>query len=244
MKNSSNKNVVLIMGKPSSGKSHSLYYLDDPKSVLYLNTDRKELPFPDNFALSKSIEEPMQAIELIMKAENEPKIKTVVLDTLTFLMDMYENQVLPKFTNIQKGWGEYAQFYQTLLSLIKNSKKDFIIFAHEAEANEEVEGITEVYVPIKGSTRKRGVEADFSNILQAKSIKVSVAEAHPNSKLNITDEELEDGIKKVFVTRVTKDTLGHKMRSAWRLWSRDELYIDNNIGVVMETIKTYYNGEK
>ena len=65
-------------------------------------------------------------------------------------------------------------------------------------------------------------------------------EGFENDLLHITDEEREDGFKYVFVTRVTKESVGEKMRSAIGLWSRKELYIDNDLNQVFERLKQYY----
>lgn len=65
-------------------------------------------------------------------------------------------------------------------------------------------------------------------------------EGFENDLLHITDEEMEDGFKYVFCTRVTKETVGEKMRSAMGLWDRKELYIDNCLNQVFDRLKQYY----
>ena len=101
----------------------------------------------------------------------------------------------------------------------------------------------ETRVPVKGSVGRTGVEADFTTILSAKQVPVSILqdEKYHNDLLNITPEEEEDGQKHVFVTRVTKEYVGEKMRSAMGLWNRNELYIDNDINQVLIRLKEYYN---
>lgn len=47
-------------------------------------------------------------------------------------------------------------------------------------------------------------------------------------------------MKYVFCTRVTKETVGGKMRSAVGLWNRNELYIDNDLDLVFKRLKEYY----
>ena len=236
-----NKNVILIMGRPNAGKSHSLMQLKNPERVAYFNTDLKELPFPSKFGIHVEISSPYDVLSYIDEIEEHGKdIDTVALDTITFLFDMFENQIINTSADTQKAWGAYAQFYQTLMNKIKKGSKNYIVLAHEGDKYNEKEMVVEVSVPIKGSTGKKGVEADFSNILQTKTISIAEAEKYPNDKLNITDIEREDGIKRVFVTRITKDTLGHKIRSSYQLWKREELYIDNDVSMVLNTIKNYY----
>ena len=97
-------------------------------------------------------------------------------------------------------------------------------------------------VPIKGAVGKIGIEADFSTILSTKQITIKQLEKLKieNSLLTISDEEREDGFKYVFQTRVTKETMGEKMRSAMGLWNRNELYIDNDLEQVFTRLRTYY----
>jgi len=236
-----NKNVVLIMGRPNVGKSHSLINLENPERIAYFNTDMKELPFPSKFKINKEISQPYEILDYIDQIEEHGKeIDTVVLDTLTFLFDMFENQIINTSADTQKSWGAYAQFYQTLMNKIKKGTKNYVIMAHEGEKYDKKEMVNDVSVPIKGSTGKRGVEGDFSNILQARTISIAEAEKWPNDYLTFTDDEKEDGIKRVFVTRITSDTLGHKIRSSWQLWKREELYIDNDLNKVLKKIKQYY----
>jgi len=242
MSTTGNKNVILIMGRPNVGKSHSLMNLKNPERIAYFNTDLKELPFPSKFKINKEIAQPYEILAYIDEIEEKgTNIDTVVLDTLTFLFDMFENQIINTAQDTQKAWGEYAQFYQTLMNKIKRGTKNYIILAHEAEKYDSKEMINDVSVPIKGGTGRKGVEGDFSNILQARTVSIPVAEKSPNDYLTITDNEKEDGIKRVFVTRMTADTLGHKIRSSYELWQRKELYIDNNIDVVLTKIQDYYN---
>jgi len=237
----SNKNVILIMGRPNVGKSHSLINLKHPEKVAYFNTDLKELPFPSKFKINMEISNPYDILAYIDDIEENGKnIETVILDTITFLFDMFENQIIYTSADTQKAWGAYAQFYQTLMNKIKKGTKTYIILSHEGDKYNDKEMVVDVSVPIKGSTGKKGVEGDFSNILQARTISIAEAEKWPNQFLNITDIEKEDGIKRVFVTRITKDTLGHKIRSSFNLWKREELYIDNDIDIVINQIQNYY----
>ena len=95
-------------------------------------------------------------------------------------------------------------------------------------------------IPIKGAVGKIGVEADFTTILSTKQIPIKKLDGFENDLLHITDEEKEDGFKHVFCTRVTKESVGEKMRSAMGLWSRKELYIDNDLDQVFDRLKDYY----
>lgn len=236
---SDNKNVVLVMGKPNSGKSTSLRNMDQSK-MIYLNADLKELPFKDKFMVSAEIADAVDVVTYIKEIENNPDVKGAVLDTITYLMNMYERQYVINARDTQKAWGNYGNFYRDIIHIIKSGSKDYVVFGHEDTVYNEQTLSIDVKVPIKGAVGKTGAEADFTTILASKQIPIKKLEGIENDLLTITDEEREDGIKYVFATRVNKDHQGEKMRSAMGLWKRNELYIDNDIQKVFTRLKEYY----
>lgn len=240
MSQKQNKNIVLIMGKPNTGKSTSLMRLKNQDKMVYLNTDLKELPFKDRFLKNVEVADAMDVLSFIADIEATEKVEGAVLDTITFLMQMYERQYVNTATNTQKAWGDYANFYREFIHAIKAGTKDYAILAHEETMLNEQTMQMETRVPVKGSVGKVGVEADFTTILATKQVPIKKLEGIENDLLHITDEEREDGFKYVFVTRVTKDSVGEKMRSAMGLWKRNELYIDNDLNQVFERLKQYY----
>ena len=137
-------------------------------------------------------------------------------------------------------WGDYGGFYKDFIHAIKAGTKDYAILAHEDTVLNEQTMQMETRVPIKGAVGKVGIEADFTTILATKQMPIKKLEGFENDLLHITDEEKEDGFKYVFVTRVTKDSVGEKMRSAMGLWSRKELYIDNDLNQVFKRLREYY----
>lgn len=239
---SQNKNIVLIMGKPNTGKSTSLMKLANQDKMVYLNTDLKELPFKSRFLKSVAVADAMDVLSYINEIENAHMVEGAVLDTLTFLMSMYERQYVANVANGQKAWGDYGNFYKEFIHAIKAGSKDYAILAHEDTVLNEQSMQMETRIPVKGSVGKVGVEADFTTILSTKQMPIKKLEGIENDLLHITDEEREDGFKHVFVTRVTKDSIGEKMRSAIGLWNRNELYIDNDLNQVFTRLKEYYAG--
>lgn len=235
-----NKNIVLIMGKPNTGKSTSLMNLANQEKMVYLNTDLKELPFKSRFAKSVEVSDAFDVLQYIGDIEQAPQIEGAVLDTLTFLMSMYERQYVSNSANTQKAWGDYGNFYKEFIHAIKAGSKDYAILAHEDSALNEQSMQMESRIPIKGSVGRVGAEADFTTILSTKQMPIRKLEGYENDLLHITDEEREDGFKYVFATRVTKESVGEKMRSAIGLWKRNELYIDNDLNQVFNRLKEYY----
>ena len=237
---SSNNHIVLVMGKPNTGKSTSLRNLKNQESMIYLNTDLKALPFKSKFLKTIDVADAMDVIGYIQQIEEVPTVTGAVLDTLTFLMSMYERQYVLNSTNTQKAWGDYGNFYRDFIHAIKSGTKDYAILAHEDTILNEQTMQMESKVPVKGSVGKTGVEADFTTILSAKEVSVKKLEAYQNDLLHITDEEREDGVKRVFCTRISKEFIGDKTRSAMGLWKRNELFIDNDLDQVFTRLREYY----
>lgn len=208
--------------------------------MIYLNTDLKALPFKSKFLKTIDVADAMDVIGYIQQIEEVPTVTGAVLDTLTFLMSMYERQYVLNATNTQKAWGDYGNFYRDFIHAIKSGTKDYAILAHEDTLLNEQTMQMESKVPVKGSVGKTGVEADFTTILSTKEISVKKLEAYQNDLLHITDEEREDGVKRVFCTRISKEFIGDKTRSAMGLWKRNELFIDNDLDQVFTRLREYY----
>ena len=110
-----NDHLLLIVGKSSAGKSASLMGLKNPEGVMYLNCEsNKKLPFKSKFK-EFSITCPMQVIEAFVYAETDPNIHTIVIDTLTYLMEMYESLYVIPSTNTMKAWSDFAQYFKNLM---------------------------------------------------------------------------------------------------------------------------------
>lgn len=232
----------MIMGKPNTGKSTSLRNMDQ-ESMIYLNADLKELPFADRFMSSVEIADANDVLGFIQDIEAEDGVTGAVLDTVTFLMQMFERQYVAPFAGTKTGqsaWGDYGNFYRNFIHAIKAGSKSYVIMAHEDESLNEQSAMMESRVPVKGAVGKVGVEADFTTILRSMQIPVKKLEGFENDLLHITDEEREDGVKYVFQTRITKESAGAKMRSAMGLWSRNELYIDNDVKQVFDRLNKFY----
>ena len=238
-----NKNVVLIMGKPNTGKTASLRNLPQEQMVL-LNADLKEVPFRDRFMMNIDIADAKDAVDFIRQIEAEESAAGAVLDTMTFLMQMFERQYVAPFAGTKTGqtaWGEYGNFYRDFMHEIKSGSKSYAILAHEDESLNEQAMCMESRVPIKGAVGKVGVEADFTTVLRSMAVPITKLKGFENDLLTITPEEEEDGIKYVFQTRITKETAGGKMRSAMGLWKRNELFIDNDVNLVFGRLHEFYN---
>lgn len=98
-----NDHLVLLCGKSATGKSASLMGLRNPEGVLYLNCEAgKRLPFKAKF-IQKTVVDPLQIIEAFQWAETNPNVHTIVVDSLTYLLDMYESIYVLNSANTMKA---------------------------------------------------------------------------------------------------------------------------------------------
>lgn len=160
MPNDCNDNLVLICGPSGGGKSASLRNLRNPEGVIYLNCEAgKKLPFPSKFKQVK-VTDPKVVFQAFEEAENMPSVHTIVIDSLTFLMDMFESVYVLTAADTMKGWQNYQQFFKELMQdKVARSTKNVIMTAHVLNVLNENEMVVETKVPIKGATKNNGVEA-------------------------------------------------------------------------------------
>ena len=236
-----NDNLVLIAGKSSTGKSASLMGLENPEGVMYLNCESgKKLPFKAKFK-QYVITDPLQVFEAFEAAENMPDVHTIVIDTLTYLMDMYESLYVYNATNTQKAWGDFAQYYKALMqNYVAKSTKNVIFLAHTSDSLNEAEMAMETKVPVKGSIKNNGIESYFSVVISTKKVPLKALRDYSSNLLNITPDEEALGFKYVFQTRLTKDTVGERMRGPLGLFETKETFIDNNAQLVLNRLHDYY----
>ena len=236
-----NDNLVLVVGKSAAGKSACLMGLKNPEGVFYLNCESgKKLPFRSKFR-EFTITDPFQVYEAFEVAETKPEVHTIVIDTATYLMDMFESNYVVNSANTMKAWGDYAQFFKNLMQqYVAKSTKNVIFLAHSADSVNEAEMVMETKVPVKGSLKNNGIESFFSLVIAAKKIKVKDLKDYGNELLQITAEEEALGFKHVFQTKLTKETVNERLRGPMGLWDNKETYIANNIQLVLDRMHQYY----
>lgn len=237
----SKNNVVLIAGKSKAGKSTSLRNLKDPEGVLYLNCEsNKDLTFNHKFQ-ERVITDPLNVPGYIENFTGLDRIHTIVVDTLDYMMDQYETQYVLTASNSMKMWSEYAQFFKRLMQdQVAKSSKNIIFLAHTSDVLNEAEMVSETLVKVKGSLMNSGIESWFTTVIAAKKLPLTKLQAYSNSMLNITEDDEFDGMKHVFQTKLTKDTINERITSKLGLWSREETYIDNDVQLVLDRLNEYY----
>ncbi len=237
-----NNNLVLISGKSATGKSLSLRNIKDPEGVMYLNCENnKALPFKSAFK-TYNIKDPLHIYSAFDSAEKDETVHTIIIDTLTYMMDLYESTYVLNSANTMKMWGEYAQFFKILMSkYVAKSTKNIIFLAHTSDVMNEAEMVMESMVKVKGSLMNNGIESFFTNVISTKKIHLNKLDAMESAMLNITPEEEALGFKYVYQTMLTKETVNERIRAPFGMWDTKETFIDNDLQHVLNQIHTYYD---
>ncbi len=232
---------MLVCGKSATGKSMALRNIKDQEGVIYCNTESgKKLPFKSKFK-KMVITDPMQVFQVFDQAEQMPEVHTIIIDSLTYLMDMYESVYVLTSANTMKAWGDYAQFFRTMMQqYVAKSTKNVIFTAHTMDVMNEAEMAMETLVKVKGALMNNGVESWFSNIISCKKMPVMKLENYGSDFLTINEEEEMLGFKYVFQTRLTKESVNERIRAPLQFWSIKETYIDNDLQFVIERLNEYY----
>jgi len=236
-----NDHLVLLCGKSATGKSASLMGLDKPEGVMYLNCEAgKKLPFRAKFK-QFTITDPLQVNEAFDAAEGMADVHTIVVDSLTYLLDMYESVYVLNSSNGMQAWGQFAQYFKNLMQqYVAKSTKNVIFIAHTADSLNESEMLMETKVPVKGSLKNNGIESYFTIVIASKKVALKALKDYGSDLLTITPEEEALGFKYVFQTKITKETVNERLRGPLGLFDTKETFIDNNMQQVLNQLKEYY----
>lgn len=239
--NETNDQMFLVCGYSGTGKSASLRNIKDQENWMYLNTEAgKRLPFKNSFKNFR-ITDPYQVHEAFDFATGKDDVKGIIVDSLTFMMDMFETQYVLGSSNTMKGWSDYNQFFKTLMQeKVVKFGKPTIFIAHVLDILDERSMEMKTSVPIKGALKGNGVESYFSTVVSAKKVPIKELENYKNPLLNISEEEQELGFKHVFQTRITKNTIGERIRSPMGLFDKSMTYIDNDSQLLLNHLTEFY----
>ena len=234
--------LVLISGVSGGGKSASLMNLRNPEKWMYLNCEAgKRLPFKSKVQQYK-ITDPYQVYDAFDHAtENADDYEGIIIDTATFLMEMFESQYVLTADNTMQAWGDYQQFLKNLMQVkVPLFNKPVIILAHVRDDIDD-NGIKTTSVPVKGALKNNGIEAFFSTVVTVQKETLKSLEGYKNDYLHIEEEEKELGFKHVFQTKVTNKTTGTRIRSPLKLFSKDQTFIDNDAQQLLDILAEYYD---
>ena len=237
-----NDQLILIGGYSGTGKSASLRNIKNQEKWLYLNTEAgKRLPFRNQFQTHR-ITDPYQVHEAFDYGTNNSAVDGIIVDSLTFLMDMFESQYVLTAANTMKAWSDYNQYFKELMQgKVVLFGKPTIFIAHLKDELDEKAMEMKTFVPVKGALKNNGIEAYFSTVVSAKKMALKELDKVTNKLLHISDEEKEVGYKHVFQTRITKNTTGERIRSPMGMFSPEQTYIDNDAQLLLDHLDGFYN---
>lgn len=208
----------------------------------YFNCEAgKRLPFKNNFN-QQVIVNPYDVHNYMDEIiNNKDKVDGIVIDSLTFLMDMFETQYIIGSANTMQGWSLYAQFFKILMQQkIPLFGKPVIIIAHTLDTLNEKAMEMETSVPIKGALKNQGIEAYFSTVVSPKKMALKDLEPYKSDMLHISEDDEILGYKHVFQTRLTKTTVGERIRSPMGLFTRDQTFVDPDAQQLLDHLKAFY----
>lgn len=183
----------------------------------------------------------MQILAWFDKAETLTDVHTIVIDSLTYMMDQYESQYVLTAANMMAAWGDFQQFFKTLMQKkVAASTKMVIFTAHTLSILDEDAGIFRTKVPVKGALKAYGIESYFSNVVSTKKISLTKLEEYANPLLIITERDKRLGYKHVYQTQPTKETIHDTIGGPMGMWTFEETFIDNNLQFVINRLKEYY----
>lgn len=235
--------LVLIGGLSGAGKSASLRNIKNQEKWVYLGTEAgKKLPFRNKFN-TVNITDPLDVLDYFDNCiENPEEVEGIIIDTISFLMEQFESQYVLTSANTMKAWGDYNQFFKKIMQQkVAKFGKPVVILTHIREDIDETTAEKVVSAPIKGALRGTGIEAFFSTIVNAKKVSIKELEKYNSDLLEITEEDRALGYKHVFQTRITKSTIGEKIRSPMGMFSISQTYMDNDAQKLLDHLNEFYN---
>lgn len=238
-----NDQMILIGGVSGGGKSAALRNIRNQEKWIYLNTEAgKRLPFKNKF-INVRIDDPWQIYGYIDDAiENPDQVDGLIIDSSTFMMDMFEMLYVRGSANTQSAWGDYAAFFKELMQVkLVKFGKPVIIIAHVLDVYDETAMMMKRSVPIKGSLKNQGVEAYFSTVVEATKLPLKELEKYDSDLLNISEDEKDLGFKYVFQTRLTGATVGTRIRSPMGMFTKAQTFMDNDVQMLLDHLHRFYD---
>ena len=170
-----------------------------------------------------------------------PEVHTIVVDSLTYLLDMFESLYVSNSANTMQAWGQFAQYFKTLMQQsVAKSTKNVIFTAHTSDTLNEGEMVMETKVPVKGALKNNGIESYFTVVIASKKVPLKTLKDYKSDLLTITPEEEALGFKYVFQCRITKDSVNERIRGPLGMFDTKETFIDNNMQNVLNRLRDYY----
>jgi len=218
--------LVFIIGKSGSGKSTSIRNLNSDETII-INTDQKALPFPkfnskynDEKGNYLKTSDTSLVVSKLKEAHKNPNVKTIIIDTLSRLGTDY---IMSSGFRNEKGfdkWNRLSANIYDIINIINDKLREDIIvyvFAHPEQISDDFGGASE-RILMPGKQLNNFVLESFSSIV----LYTEVLSVHgqPNEY--------------TFRTQVRNDTAKTPIDMF------DEVNIPNDLEVVSQAIKEYY----
>ena len=225
-------NVVLIMGKSSSGKSTSIKTLN-PKETVVFNVLKKKLPFKgsgklyntenknlfmlDNF---NDINSYMQSI-----SEKATYVKNIIIDDSTYIMRK-EYFKTAKQTGFNK-FVDMAAHFQSIISTAENMRDNINVFLimHSEDIVSD-----NVIVGYKPSTVGKLIDNSYNPIEVVPMLLYSA----------VKYDENKNPIYGFYTHRCLDGNVEIPAKSPAEMFDKD--FIPNDLGLVVKAMDEYYNG--
>lgn len=229
--------LTMIVGNPSTGKTTSLRNLDD--KTIILNYEKKELPFfskgvvnfpmgPKDAILPKEGKRGVPAMSvkeytsmIIDKLRGSEKIKNVIIDSFSAFTDMLLAECKAKYKGFDV-FNHYNSGVYEFFQQLKSLENKFVFVISHVEYLTDADGNTVVRTKIKGREWEGLVEKEATCVLYSRYIK----------------NEAGQGVKYQFVTNSDGYLPGKTPMDMFI--QNKELYIENDLHVVIERYKEYY----
>jgi len=217
-----NKKMILIVGKTGTGKTTATKYLDLPKTV-YIDFDRKAIKSfkeMDKFREWVKIDFVDHLNPGLIALEGDDDTDTIVIDTLSFALDLYVAQKIDTAADTRTAWGEYKKWYREIINIAKASKKSYIFLSHDKSVYNEELMETSTCAYAQGSIYGK-IEADFAVV------------AYTHKYIG------EDGLPAYgFLVNPTKDTLSLSAKSPYEMFE-EPLIKENNLMTLLDAADAY-----
>ena len=145
-----NDQLLMICGYSGTGKSRSLKNIRNQEKWLYLNCEAgKRLPFKNNF-INVRVSDPNQVIQYFDNAiAAGDKSEGIIIDSIDFLMNMFEAKYIKTAADTRKAWGNYQTYFDLLFQdKIVKYGKPVIIIAHVADTYDEKTLSNKISIPV------------------------------------------------------------------------------------------------
>ena len=213
--------TVLCVADTGCGKTSSLRNLPLDKTV-YINVDGKPIPFKHKELYKHvKLQNTQQLINGMEQIESDENVEYVVIDTITFLGDMFYTEHVENSSNGMKSWSDYKSYILKVINLAKKSRLNYIFLAHAQDVYDEKEMVNKTFAKIQGSLKGGGIESHFTYVLY-----------------NIVKPDSDGLPEYLYLTNKTKGYIGVSAKTPFDLI---DTWIPNDITIFHKAVKEYHS---